>query len=139
VSSHLEITKDRSQPESPPLGNLFERLADDLKLLARQEVDLAKHELGDSFDQAKQQAATLALGAAALGAGLLVLLAAAVLGLALLMPAWLAALIVGGLVSMGGAVLVLSGKAKLSRVNFKPERTLESMSRDVSAIKRAAT
>ncbi len=135
----MEIAKDRSQIESPPLANLFERLSEDIKLLARQELDLAKHELGNSFDQAKQQAATLALGGAALAAGLLVLLAAAVLGLALLMPAWVAALVVGGVVSLSGVVLVLSGKASLARINFKPERTMASVSKDVSAIKRAAT
>ena len=139
MSTQIERARERSQPESPPLAELFDRLAADLKLLARQEADLARHELGDSLAQAKQQAATLVLGAAALSAGVLVLLAAAVLGLALLIPAWTAAFVVGGVVSIAGALLVLTGKAKLSRINFKPEHTLAGVSKDVSTIKTAAT
>jgi O-antigen/teichoic acid export membrane protein len=79
------------------------------------------------------------LGVAALAAGLLVLLAAAVLALATLMPAWGAALVVGGAVTALGVLLLMSSKAKLSRVNLKPEQTIDSVQSDVSAIKKAAT
>jgi predicted phage tail protein len=114
------------------------RLSDDLKILTRQEAELAKRELSESFNQAKRQVAQLALGAGALGAGVLVLLAAAVLALATVMAAWSAALVVGASISVLGIAMVLSGKARLSRVNFTPQRTLESVESDIAAIKQAA-
>lgn len=129
---------ERNPPESSPLAELVGRLSDDLKMLTRQEAELAKRELSESFDQAKRQVAQLALGGGALGAGVLVLLAAAVLALATVMAAWSAALLVGGLLSLLGVVLIVMGKSRLSQVNFKPQRTLENVERDIAAIKAAA-
>jgi hypothetical protein len=128
-----------SPPEPPALAELVGQLLSDLKLLARQEVQLAKHELGERLTALQRQALALGLGVAALAAGLLVLLAAAVLALATLMPAWAAALVVGGAVTGIGVVLLMSSKAKLSRVSLKPEQTIDSVQSDVSAIKKAAT
>lgn len=132
-------TAPRTAPESLPLAEAIERISSDLKELAHQEVALAKREIGDTVSVAKEQALTLAIGGAALIGGLLVLLSAAVLALALALPAWLAALIVGVVVAGGGVALVMSGKAKLSRLRLFPDHTLESVARDVNAIKRAAT
>lgn len=130
----------RTEPaESQPLAEIVGRLSSDLRLLAREETELAKRELGEKLDEAKAQAASLAVGAAAVAGGGLVLLAAAVLLLSLVMAAWLAALVVGVATVGGGALLVMSGKAKLSRINLKPERTIENVRRDVATIKRAAT
>ena len=134
----IEARKTESE-ESPPLAELVGRLSTDLKLLAREETELAKRELGEKVDEAKMQVAALALGGSAIAGGALVLLAAAVLGLAVVMPAWLAALIVGIVVAGTGGLLVMTGKAKLSRINVKPERTLEGLRRDVSAIKGAVS
>lgn len=127
-----------SHPESPPLAELVSRLSEDLKLLTRQEFELAKRELSGSFDQAERRVTQLALGAGALGAGLLVLLAAAVLALATVMPAWSAAVLVGGGVSVLGCAFLLIGKSNLSDVSFKPTRALQGFEKDVSAIKKAA-
>ena len=107
--------------------------------MARRETELAKHELGEKLDQAKEQAATLAIGGAAVFAGSLVLLSAAVLALALVLPAWAAALAVGSSVTLVGTVLLITAKTKLSRVRALPERTIANVERDIGAIKRAAT
>jgi predicted phage tail protein len=138
ASRPLGVSAEHSLPE-PALAELVARLADDIKQLTRQEAELAKHELGEKLDDAKRPAAALGLGVAALSAGLMVLLAASVLALATLMPAWSAALLVGALTSLLGAALLLTAKAQLSRLSFTPQRTLESVGRDVAAIKRAAT
>ena len=123
--------------DSSPLTAAVGRLSDDLKLLARQEGELLKRELSESFAEAKRHAAYLALGVGALTAGVLLLLAAAVLALATVVAAWSAALLVGGAVSLLGLVLMLSGKAKLSRLDFKPQRAVESLEKDLTAIKQA--
>lgn len=137
-SSHVRAPMDRNLPETSPLADLVGKLSDDLKLLTRQEAELAKRELSESFNQAKREAAQLALGGVALGAGFLVLLAAAVLALATVMPAWGAALVVGAVLSLLGTMLMVVGKSRLAKVNFRPQRTLDSMERDIAAIKQAA-
>jgi predicted phage tail protein len=135
-AAHLAAPVARTADESLP--ELTRRLADDFKLLARQEAELAKRELTEKLSQAARQAVQLALGAGALLFGLLVLLAAGVLALATIMPAWAAALLIGGALSLLGIVLVLSGKTKLSRIDLKPQQAVESVRQDVAALKKAA-
>jgi putative superfamily III holin-X len=135
----MENETVQSSQESPALAELVSRLLDDLKLLTRQEVQLAKHELGERVSDVQRQVLSLALGIAALAAGVLVLLAAGVLVLSLIMPAWGAALLVGVAVSSLGATLLLAGKAKLAHTSLKPERTIQDVRQDMAAIKRAAT
>ena len=127
------------RPESPPLAELVERLSNDLKQLTREEAALAKHEVGETLQQAKTQLGVFALGSGALAAGALVLLTAAVLGLATVMPAWSAALAVGLVVSSIGLVFLLTSKSRLSKVQLKPEKTLRNLEKDVKVIKKAAT
>jgi len=65
-----------------------------------------------------------------------VLLAAAVLGIATALPAWLAALIVAGALLLITAILVLIGVNQLKRgVPPVPEETIASVKEDVNAIK----
>lgn len=125
-------------PAEQSLATIVDRLSDDLKVLAREERQLASRELGEKLDAAKAQAATLALGGAALYGGALAVLAALVLGLATLLPAWIAALIVGVPLLIAGGVLVSTGSAGLSRISLKPEQTMANVGRDVAAIKEAA-
>ena len=134
----IEARKTESE-ESQPLAELVGRLSSDLRLLAKEEAELAKRELSEKLDQAKLQAATLALGASAAAGGALLLLAAAVLGLALVVPAWLAALVVGLIVLGAGGLLVATGKAKLARIRVQPDRALAGLRRDVDAIKGAVS
>ncbi|RYE91610.1 MAG: phage holin family protein, partial [Myxococcales bacterium] len=60
-------------------------------------------------------------------AGLLVLLAAAVAGLALVIPVWAAALVVGGVVLAVGYALVMKGMGALQHLDPVPERTVQTM------------
>ena len=98
--------------ESESTIALLRRLVDELSLLFRKEVALAKAEAVESFSHLKAAAISMASGGAVLFAGLLVLLAAAVLGLSHVVADWLAALIVGGIVSVVGFVMINSGKNK---------------------------
>jgi hypothetical protein len=58
------------------------------------------------------------------------LLAAAVLGLATVVPAWLAALIVALLVLAIGGALVYIGKSRFDADSLTPRRTLRSLRED---------
>ena len=88
------------------LGELFGDLAGQTGALVREEVALAKAELTRTETQAGKDIGVLVIGGAVAYAGLLALLAAAILALATVLPAWLAALIVGLVVAGVGALLL---------------------------------
>lgn len=65
-----------------------------------------------------------------------VLVAAAVLGLAVVLPGWAAALIVFGALVILAAVLVLIGVASLKKIQgVAPQQTIDSIKEDADALK----
>jgi hypothetical protein len=136
--SPAEPSAARANTDAAPLADLVGRLAEDLKLLARQEGELAKRELSESFDKAKHEAAGLAVGAGALLVAVLTLVAGAVLLLATVIAAWAAALLVGAALALLGVALLLRARTKLSRLSIKPQETAQNVEADIAAIKRAA-
>jgi uncharacterized membrane protein YqjE len=107
---------------------LLSDLASETVLLIRQEMALLKAELQEKFGRIGQGAT--ALGALMAFSGWLVLLAAAVLGLATVLPAWLAALIVAIVVLAIAGVLVFIGKSRFDADSLMPRRTLRSLRED---------
>ncbi|GAA4105248.1 hypothetical protein GCM10023066_55660 [Nocardioides kongjuensis] len=64
------------------------------------------------------------------------LLAAAVLGLAVALPAWLAGLVVGVVVLAVAGVLAIVGRNRITEATPPvPERTLTSVRKDVAAVR----
>jgi len=118
------------QRDERPLTALFTDLASETSSLVRKEVELAKAELSEKASEAGRGAASLAAGGAVAFAGVLFLLAALALLLDLVMPTWLAMLIVGAVVAIAGYVLMKAGTRKLSARNLTPRRTLESLKDD---------
>jgi hypothetical protein len=109
---------------------LLSDLASETILLIRQEMALLKAELSEKFGRIGQGATALGAGALIAFSGWLVLLAAAVLGLATVVPAWLAALIVALLVLAIGGALVYIGKSRFDADSLMPRRTLRSLRED---------
>src|SRR5580693_2866607 len=87
-TSDWRATADRS------IAALLSDLASETGLLVRTELALLKAELSEKLGRAGQGVAALGAGALIAFSGWLALLAAAVLGLATVVPPWLAALIV---------------------------------------------
>ena len=113
------------------LGDLFSDLARDTGTLVRQEVELAKTELSQKASRAARDIGVLAVGGLVAYAGFLALLAAVTLGLvAAGLDAWLAALLVGGVVGAVGAVLVRRGLGALKREELAPRQTVETLKED---------
>lgn len=106
-------------------------------------VGLAKAELAQLKAEMAQKAASagvgigMFVGAALFGfLALCVLIAAAILGIAVALPAWLAALIVGVALLLLAGILALIGRGSLKRaMPAKPEKSLESIHQDLNAIK----
>jgi predicted phage tail protein len=125
-------------PEDRPIGELFSKLASDVSLLIRQEIALAKKELSQTLSQALGSAVSLIVGALVAYVGLLALIAALILGLARTMDAWLAALIVGGVLALLGLILILVGVNRIKRVQLVPPRTSQTLKEDAEMLKEKA-
>jgi drug/metabolite transporter (DMT)-like permease len=120
------MATDRMDDRS--LGELFAELSRETGTLVRKEVELAKVELTANLRQVGTDAGITAAGGALAHAGLLVVLAALVLGLAELgVPAWLSAVIVGIGTIVVGYVLVNRGLTNLRRTHVAPTQTIETL------------
>jgi len=123
------------EKEKKPMTSLFSDLIHNLGSLIRHEVMLAKTEMNAKISRIEAGGASLAIGGAMLYAGFLVLLLAAVSGLSYVVPTWLSALIIGFVVALVGAGLVMKGRNDMQAKNLKPERTIESMRRNIDFTK----
>jgi uncharacterized membrane protein YqjE len=126
ASTQMRQTEDRS------IGGLFRDLMQDLASLVRNETELAKAEISEKVSQAGSGVASLAIAGVVLLAGFIILLLAAVYGLSLIWPQWLAALVVGGAVALIGLILLLIARSKLRPEKLTPQRTTESIRKDTS-------
>ena len=110
------------------LGDLFAELSRETGLLVRKEVELATTEMTTKAKVAGAHIGVVAAGGALAHAGLLVLLAAFVIGLAQLgVTPWLSALIVAILTMVIGYVLVNRGLTNLRRTSVAPTQTIETI------------
>ena len=118
----------RERTDERSLGDLFAELSRETGVLVRKEVELATSEMTAKLKTAGTQAGVVAAGGALAHAGLLVLLAALVLGLAEIgIPAWLSALIVALAVMGAGYLLVNRGMTKMRTTSFVPTQTMETL------------
>lgn len=114
-----------------PTGELLRELSRQTTELVRQEIDLAKAEIGEKGKQAGIGAGMFG-GAGLLGVGAFAALTTAVIAaLQLAMPVWVAALIVAVVYGAAAAVLAQRGKQKVQDVGTPiPEQTTESVKED---------
>ena len=115
----------RSVPE------ILENIASNLTQLIQAEFRLAKGELKEGAEKVAAPGATLGAGVVLAFYGLGFLLLAAVYALSLLMAAWLATLIVGGVLLVAAGILVGAGGMKLKRMNLTPDKTIRTLEEDV--------
>jgi hypothetical protein len=121
--------------ENVSVGELLGNVSRDLSTLLRQELALAKAEV-------KQEATKAGKGAGMLGAagfaGYMVLLFASIAAwwaLANVMDEGLAALIVAVVWAIAAAVLFVTGRQQLRRINPVPERTVDTVKQVPDALK----
>jgi uncharacterized membrane protein YqjE len=130
-----DVTESRLTGDAR-VSTLFRRLADEVTTLFTKELALLKVETTSAIRETRTGISSMATGGAVLYAGFLFLLLAAYLGLAQVVEGWLAALIVGAVVAVIGAIMLSSGKKKLEASAFKPEHTQAAMHKDREMIKR---
>jgi hypothetical protein len=126
-------------PEDASTGQLIGQLTEQISRLVRDEARLAQAEVS-------QKAKRLGIGAGLFGGaglfaffGLAVLIAAAVLALALVLPGWLAALIVAVVLFAVAGVLALVGKKDVDKGTPPvPSEAIASTKTDIATVKESA-
>lgn len=117
--------------DEPSLGELFGELTRQMTALVRSEVQLATTEMSGKLSRLGRDVGFLVLGGAVAYAGFLALVAALVGLLALFVPWWLAALVVGLAIAGLGYWLVQRGLNALKQVDLAPRQTMETIKEDV--------
>jgi hypothetical protein len=133
-TSYTDTTPDVSNAS---VGELVGQVAQDLSMLMRQELELAKAEVKQEITKTGKAAGMF--GAAGF-AGYMVLLFASIAlwwGLANVMDQGWAALIVTGIWAIIGAVTFVVGRRQIKEVNPKPEQTIETVKELPDALKGA--
>ncbi|MBK5003094.1 phage holin family protein [Pseudomonas sp. S31] len=118
------------------VGGLLRQLMREVPELFTKELALAKAELQHNLNTLKAGTAAVAGGAIVLLAGFIILLLAAVYGLATVVAPWLAALLVGGITVIVGFIMLQSGKKQFEPSHLAPDRTLHAMQQDKETLKR---
>ena len=112
------------------LGELFSELSRQTSTLIRQEVALAKAEMKQKGTEVGKDVGMMAAGGALAYAGLLALIATAIIALAYFIPWWLSALIVSVVVLGAGGLLLQRGLSALKQTSMAPEQTIETLKED---------
>ncbi len=123
------------QAPEPSLGQLFGELSHNFSTLVRDELHLAQVEMSEKAKKAGQAAVYVAAGGFVAYAGFLMLLVAAIFGLSYFMWDWLAALIVGGVVTLVGVNVFKRGLDAFKNFSLAPKQTLQTLQEDTEWIK----
>ena len=119
------------------IGQLVSQATDDLKGLVSQEIALAKLEVTGGLAHLKTGAPLLVVAALFGLFALGFLLTAAAWALALVVPTWLAFLIVAVVLLLVAGIAASVGIRALKRVNPRPERAIAGVGQTVDALKAA--
>ena len=132
-------TEQANDLHDRPIGEIAAALTRDLSLLVRQELELAKTEMGQKGRIALPGLGMMgAAGAVALLAGG-ALTAFLILVLSLFLDEWLAALITGAALAGVAAALALAGKERVQEMGSPlPEQTIETVKEDAAWMKEQA-
>jgi uncharacterized membrane protein YqjE len=115
-------------------SELVQNIVTNAQQIIRSEVRLAKAELREESKKALAGSAALATGGVLALFGLGFLLAAATAGLALVIPWWAAALIVGFVLAVAGGAGIAAG-IKTWRTVHAPEKTIQDVKENVEWLK----
>src|SRR5918999_3281624 len=130
-----ELRQERS------IGELFGQLTQDMTLLVRQEIQLARTEMSDKMSRFTTNLVSVLSGGFVAYLGGLALVAALILAirdLANISLAW-SALIVGAVLAIVGYVMLQRGMKELKGAELAPRRTVENIKDDVQWAKEQTT
>jgi membrane protein len=123
-------------PQSSPqpqrsVADVLQDIVANIQQIIHSEFRLARVELKEKADRASKPAAIMGTGAVLGLYGIGFLLLAAVYGLSLVMAPWLAALLVGGVLTIISLILVASSRSQLKQIDPVPEKTIQTVKENV--------
>lgn len=132
-----ELLSEPRPAEQPSIATLIGELVADAQDLVRKEIDLAKQEVRNEVNKAKDTAISVAIGGAmaAIGGLLLVLMLVHLLASVFHLSLWVSYLIVGLIFAIVGGVLLVRARSKASDINLVPQETVHEVKKDVAWIK----
>lgn len=119
----------------PPFSAIFSSLSDSFSQVLGKQAELLQTEMGEKASFAVRGLVKVALGSLLMITGVMVLVASAILALAIIMPAWLATLIVAVVLLLIGRIILAIGLGSMKTINLKPERTISSVKETVRAVR----
>jgi Putative Actinobacterial Holin-X, holin superfamily III len=133
------VPTDQERLREAPPSDLMRSLLADIRLMLELEAELAKLEVKDKGSRLGIAGGILSGAAVVALLALGTLIAAAVAGLAIVLPLWAAALIVGTVLVVVAVVMFLVGRARMRAVgSLAPTATIETAREDVAWIRREA-
>ncbi|HSE98697.1 MAG TPA: phage holin family protein [Blastocatellia bacterium] len=122
-----DMDRGRIDENRESFGELLGQLANNSAALVRDEIALAKQEMGEKVERVRSGVVTTAIGAVLGLVGLLALTAAAIVGLGYVIGMGLSALIIGAVLALAGLAVAMKGIGLIKRTSLKPEQTVETM------------
>jgi hypothetical protein len=133
------VPTDQERLREAPPSELLRSLLADIRLMLELEAELAKLEVKDKGSRLGIAGGILSGAAVVALLALGTLIAAAVAGLAIVLPLWAAALIVGTVLVVVAVVMFLVGRARMRAVgSLAPTAMIETAREDVAWIRREA-
>lgn len=130
-------TSSSPAPADGATGDLVSRASEQLSTLVRDEIRLAQAELAQKGRRAGLGIGLFGGAGAVAWFGVGTFVAAAVLGLAVVVAPWLSAVIVGAVLLAIAGILALIGKREVARATpIAPQESLDSVRHDVDAVKK---
>ena len=124
MGSHMPA-RDRSVSE------ILQDTVRNVQEIVRSEVRLAKTEIREEGVKAKSSLLLLGGGAVTAVFATLFFLITALYALALVMPSWAAALIVGGVLALVATLMLTAGIRQFKQIHPTPDRTVETLKENV--------
>jgi uncharacterized membrane protein YqjE len=112
-------------------SDVLQDVVSNVQEIVRSEVRLAKTEIREEVAKAKSSALLLGAGAVTVIFATLFLLLVIVYALALVMPSWAAALIVGAALAVVASVMLTAGIKRFKQIHPIPARTVQIIKENV--------
>ena len=137
TKARVRTVDDTRADDARGIPDLLRDITSDLGTLMGDEVTLAKKEIQSTIRTAIKDGVYVVAGGVVAYIGTLVLIAAAVLALAEILDPWLSALIIGGVVTLFGVIMLLRGVSEMTSLS-PAERTTRNVKADAETVKEHA-
>jgi Flp pilus assembly protein TadB len=131
------MSVESKQVTNPSIGELMSQLSSQVSRLIRDEMRLAEKEFQESAKHAGIGAGLFSVAGLLAFFGAAAAIAAAVAALALVLPVWAAALIVGAVLFVAAGIAAMVGRREAREATPAVPRTVETVKADIQQLKDA--